>query len=329
MENSKLKAFFRDYTIIIVIALLAVGFTIGNRNFFTVSNFLTIMRQSAIMGVCGVGLMFCMVTGSINLATGSFMSLTTVLVALWSVNLGQNWIIGMILAVIICTIIGFIMGEVIIRGSINPMIGSLAFKTILAGAAYLLSGGLPIYGIPNESKWLGQGFIGIIPVPVVVLVVVAVIASIVFTKTYLGRKFFAAGSNDEAARLSGIRTKEIRIASFVVCGMLCGIAGCIQLGRMGSGQPAAGSEVEMNILAALIIGGVAIGGGEGKVLRAFCGVFLINMLTNGMTLMNVNQYWQQVVQGFVFLFAVLLEAYQHRPFVPKKAKEEKKVEAKA
>lgn len=335
MEENKFRNFIRDYTILIVILLLAVVFTVGNHKFIAFSNIMTILRQSAIMGICGIGLMFCMVTGSINLAVGAFMSLTTVLVALWSVNLGWNWVVGMIVAVLLCTVIGFVQGFTTIKGKVNPMIASLAFKTILAGAAYLISGGLPIYGIPDASKVLGQGNIMInaahnifIPVPAIVLVIMAVIASVVFTKTYLGRKFFAAGSNDEAARLSGIRTEQIRIAAFTVCGLLSGIAGCIQLGRMGSGQPAAGSEVEMNIMAALIIGGVAIGGGEGKVFRAFCGVFLINMLTNGMTLLNVNVYWQQVIQGIVFLFAILLDSYQHRPRVPKKVEEKKTEKAK-
>ena len=307
----------KDYTVIIVILAMAVVFTIGNNKFLTFDNFITIMRQSAIMGICGIGCMLCMITGSINLAVGSYMSLTTVIVALWSVNLGQNWIVGMLLAVILCGILGWIQGFITIKGKINPMIGSLAFKTILGGGAYLICGGLPIYGIPQESKVLGQGFIGSLPVPVIVLIVVAVFASVFLNKTYLGRKFFAAGSNDEAARLSGIKTEQLRIAAFTICGLLCGIAGIIQLGRMGSGQPAAGSEVEMNVLTAIVIGGVAIGGGEGKVFRAFCGVFLVNMLINGMTLMNISEYWQQVTRGLIFLGAVLLDAYQHREVIKK------------
>lgn len=322
MKNqSKVKGqvtrLLKDYTVIIVILAMAVVFTIGNNKFFTFDNFITIMRQSAIMGICGIGCMLCMITGSINLAVGSYMSLTTVIVALWSVNLGQNWIVGMLLAVILCGILGWIQGFVTIKGKINPMIGSLAFKTILGGGAYLICGGLPIYGIPQESKVLGQGFVGPLPVPVIVLIVVAVTASVFFNKTYLGRKFFAAGSNDEAARLSGIKTEGLRIAAFTICGLLCGIAGIIQLGRMGSGQPAAGSEVEMNVLTAIVIGGVAIGGGEGKVFRAFCGVFLVNMLINGMTLMNISEYWQQVTRGLIFLGAVLLDAYQHREVIKK------------
>ena len=323
--KQEFKRLLKDYSVVLVIIVMAVVFTIGNSHFFTFDNFITIMRQSAIMGICGIGCMLCMITGAINLAVGAYMSLTTVLVALWSVNLGQNWIIGMIIAVILCGVLGYIQGLVTVKGKINPMIGSLAFKTIMAGGAYLICGGLPIYGIPQESKILGQGFIGALPIPVIVLIIVAVISSIFFNKTYLGRRFFAAGSNDEAARLSGIKTENLRIAAFTICGLLCGIAGIIQLGRMGSGQPAAGSEVEMNVLTAIVIGGVAIGGGEGKVFRAFCGVFLINMLINGMTLMNISEYWQQVTRGLIFLCAVLLDAYQHRENIKKslKAKSDK------
>ena len=315
-------SFIKEYSVLVVVVLVGAVFTIGNRNFLTADNFFTIMRQSAIMGIAGIGCMFCMITGSINLAVGSFMSMVTVLVAIWSVNWGQSWVVGMVLAVIVSTIIGFVQGFVTIKGKVNPMIASLAFKTMLAGGAYLISGGLPIYGIPEESKILGQGKVGPVPVPAIVLVIVAIIVAIFFNKTYMGRKFFAAGSNDEAARLSGIKTQKLRVSAFTVCGFLCGIAGIIQLGRMGSGQPAAGSEVEMNVLTAIVIGGVSVGGGEGKVFKAFCGVFLINELINGMTLLNISLYWQQVTQGAIFLFAILLDSYQHRVVVKKKVANE-------
>ena len=327
--KSILKNIVRDYTIVIVIIVLGAIFTLGNRSFLSINNFLTILRQSAIMGTVGVGLMFCMVTGAINLSMGSYVSATTVLIAVWVTQYGMNWIVASILCLALNTLIGFVQGLVTVKGELNAMIASLAVQTILAGAAYLISGGLPVYGLPEEAKILGQGNIGIIPVPVIVLLVAAAIVSVIFTKTYFGRKFFATGSNLEAARLSGIKTDKIRIVAFVICGFFGGLAGILMLGRLGSGQPAAGAQIDMNIIAALIIGGVAIGGGEGKVFRALCGVILINMLINGMTLMNINPYWQQVARGAVFLFAIILDSWQHRPPVKKRAPSNKKAEEKA
>ncbi|NLL91193.1 MAG: ABC transporter permease [Ruminococcaceae bacterium] len=311
MKSFRIRNFVKEYSILFVLLLLAAVFTIGNSKFLTFSNFITIMRQSAIMGICGIGIMFCMIAGGINLAVGSILSIVTVLVAVWTVNWGQNWVVGMILAVIVSGIIGAIQGFIIVKGRINPMIGSLAIQMILSGTAYIICGGLPIFGIPQESKVLGQGFIWKIPVPVVILVIVAAAAAFLFSKTYMGRKIFAAGSNDEAARLAGINTTRVRIISYTICAILCGIAGIIQYGRLGSGQPGAGSEIEMNVLAAVVIGGVSMAGGEGKVFKAFLGVFLINMLINGMTLLNINDYVQRVVRGFIFLGAVLLDSYQH------------------
>ena len=312
MKKQNVLNFIKEYTVVIVMVLLAIIFTIGNPAFFTASNFITILRQSSIMGIAGVGVMFVMIAGGINLAVGSVVSIVTVLVALSCVNWGIHWAIGMVLAVIAATVCGWFTGFAIVKGKIAPMIGSLAVKTILGGVAYIICGGLPVYGIPADSKILGQGYVGFIPVPVIIFVVIAAIAAFVLNKTYLGRYFYAAGSNDEAARLSGINTSKIRILAYTVSGALAGIAGIIMYGRVGSGQPLAGNEIEMNVLTAVVIGGVSMAGGEGKVFKASCGCVLISMLTNGLTLMNISEYTQMVIRGAIFLGAVLLDSYQHR-----------------
>ena len=252
---------------------------------------------------------------------GSIISIVTVLVAMCCVNWGIHWVFGMVLSVIAATICGWFTGFAIVKGKIAPMIGSLAVKTILGGVAYIICGGLPVYGIPAESKVLGQGYIGFVPVPVLIFVVIAAIAAFVLNKTYLGRYFYAAGSNDEAARLSGINTSKIRILAYTVSGVLAGVAGIMMYGRVGSGQPIAGNEVEMNVLTAVVIGGVSMAGGEGKVFKACCGCVLISMLTNGLTLMNISEYTQMVIRGAIFLGAVILDSFQHR------AKQQKAIKA--
>lgn len=313
--------FVKEYTVVIVMILLGAVFTIGNPAFLTGNNFITILRQSSMTGVAGVGVMFVMIAGGINLAVGSVISIVTVLVAMCCVNWGIHWAIGMVLSVIAATVCGWFTGFAIVKGKIAPMIGSLAVKTILGGVAYIICGGLPVYGIPQESKYLGQGTIGFLPVPVIIFVIIGAIAAFVLNKTYLGRYFYAAGSNDEAARLSGINTTRIRILAYTISGLLAGIAGIMMYGRVGSGQPIAGNEVEMNVLTAVVIGGVSMAGGEGKVFKACCGCVLISMLTNGLTLMNISEYTQMVIRGAIFLGAVLLDSYQHR------AKQQKVVHA--
>ena len=332
MKKQNILNFIKEYTVVIVMILLAAIFTVGNPAFLSLNNFITILRQSSMMGIAGVGVMFVMIAGGINLAVGSIVSIVTVMVALSCVNWGIHWAIGMVLAVIAATICGWFTGFAIVKGKIAPMIGSLAIKTILGGVAYIICGGLPVYGVPAESKVLGQGYIGFIPVPVVIFIIIAVIAAFVLNKTYLGRYFYAAGSNDEAARLSGINTNNIRILAYTISGALAGVAGIIMYGRVGSGQPLAGNEIEMNVLTAVVIGGVSMAGGEGKVFKACCGCVLISMLTNGLTLMNVSEYTQMVIRGAIFLGAVLLDSYQHRAKQQKvvhTGKEEKKEQVKA
>jgi ribose/xylose/arabinose/galactoside ABC-type transport system permease subunit len=257
--------------------------------------------------------MFVLISGGINLAVGSIISMDTVVIAILWDYWGIHWAIGMGAAFLLSTLICFVMGVIIVKSGINPLIGTLAAQTIINGLAYIFCRGIPVFGLPDESKVFGQGFIGPIPVPVIVFFIMALLGAFIFYKTYVGRYFYATGSNDEAARLSGINTNNVRIASYAISGALCGIAGIIMYGRVGSGQPQAGMNMEMNVLIALVIGGVSFAGGEGKVGKVCCGMLLIGMLTNGLTLNKVTEYVQMVIRGLIFLGAVLLDAYQHMP----------------
>lgn len=311
-NKSRLAIFLSNYTIVFVILILAVIFSIGNRSFLTTNNIITILRQSSILGVAGIGVMFVMISGNINLALGSTISIVTVIIALLIRDFQYPWLLSMLIALISATLCGLFTGVSIVIGRINAMIGSFAVSIILGGVAYILCGGLPVYGAPQESKIFGQGFVGKIPIPLIILLVVAVLVSFVLNKTYFGRYFFATGSNDEAARLSGINTTSVRVLAYTISGFFAGIAGIVMYGRVGSGQPSAGTDIDMNVLAAAVIGGTSMHGGEGKVFNTLCGCVLMSMLTNGMTLMNINVYVQMCVRGIIFLGAVLFDSYQHR-----------------
>jgi ribose/xylose/arabinose/galactoside ABC-type transport system permease subunit len=311
--KDKIIGFLKEYTVLVVVIVVGTLFSIGNPNFIKIGNIITILRQVSILGIIGIGCMFVVITGGINLAVSSIVSMDTVLIAILFKSFGIHWAIGMFIAFALSTLISFVMGLIIVKSKINPMIGTLAAQTIIAGLAYIFCNGIPVFGMPEESKIFGQGFIGPIPIPVVVFVVIALIVAFVFYKTYFGRYFFAAGSNDEAARLSGINTGMVRVIAYTLSGALCGIAGIIMYGRVGSGQPQAGMTYDMNALIAIVIGGVSFAGGEGKVGKVCIGLILIGMLTNGMTLNQVTEYVQMVIRGLIFLGAVLLDAYQHMP----------------
>ena len=322
----KFVNFLKEYSIFAILVVLAVIFSMGNPAFLKPSNILTILRQSCIMGILGMGEMSLIVVGGLNLSMGACVALTTVLLAVFTVNMGLPWGVAILISVVINTVIGCLTGVIINKTKIIPMIGTLAISNLVSGVAYIICNGLPISGIPNSLKFFYQGSVGFMPMPIIIAAVVIIIMGIMFKFTYFGRQIFATGSNREAARLSGVNADKIFIAAYTICGFMCSIAGLLMLGRMGSGTANTANTVDMEVLSALVIGGVSMLGGEGKVTKAVGGFLLITMLTNGMTLNGVNEYVQKVVTGGVFLLSVVLDSYQHGTFTlmrhiqsPKKA----------
>lgn len=312
----------KDYTIFVLLIGLGILFTIGNPAFLRVSNIITILRQSCIMGILGMGEMALIIVGGLNLSMGAGVALATVIIAIITVKLGLPWPVAILTVLVVNTLIGYVTGVVINKTKIVPMIGTLAISTIISGIAYILCGGLPISGIPGSVKFFYQGNVGPIPMPIIIAAVIIILIGILFNYTYFGRQIFATGSNREAARLSGINTDRVFVSCYTICGALCGVAGLLMIGRMGSGQPNCGATLDMDVLSALVIGGVSFLGGEGKVTKAVGGIILIVELTNGLTLCGVNEYIQMVITGSVFLIAVVLDSIQHNhlKFFSKKAK---------
>lgn len=301
----------KDYTIFVLLIGLGILFTIGNPAFLRVSNIITILRQSCIMGILGMGEMALIIVGGLNLSMGAGVALATVIIAIITVKLGLPWPVAILAVIVVNTLIGYVTGVVINKTKIVPMIGTLAISTIISGIAYILCGGLPISGIPGSVKFFYQGNVGPIPMPIIIAAVIIILIGILFNYTYFGRQIFATGSNREAARLSGINTDRVFVSCYTICGALCGVAGLLMIGRMGSGQPNCGATLDMDVLSALVIGGVSFLGGEGKVTKAVGGIILIVELTNGLTLCGVNEYIQMVITGSVFLIAVVLDSIQH------------------
>lgn len=303
----------KEYSIFAIIILLGAVFTFNSNNyaFLKVSNIITILRQSCIMGILGMGEMALIIVGGLNLSMGACVAFSSVLIALMTAEWGVAWPVAILITIVLDTLIGFVTGVVINKTKIVPMIGTMAISTIISGVAYLICGGLPVSGLPESVKFFYQGSIGPLPVPILLAAVIVVVMGIMFKYTYFGRQIFATGSNREAARLSGINADRVFVLAYTICGTLCGIAGLLMVGRIGSGNPTTGQTLDMDVLSALVIGGVSFLGGEGKVTKAIGGIILITMLTNGLTLCGVNEYVQKVITGGVFLAAVVLDSCQH------------------
>ena len=310
--SHKFSTFIKKYGNVFVIIALIIIFTLLNPVFLSVYNFMNIVRQIAMVGIISVGFTFVLIGGGLDLSVGAQIAFMNVCVATMITNWGFSPIISVVVGLLLTTLIGLFNGYVISKTSIPPLIATLAMQTILRGAGYLISGGYPIYGIPDGIKYLGQGYLfGVIPVPGLILIVIVLLGAFLLNKTYLGRHFYALGSNAEATRLAGINIHLTRTVTYAMLGLLTGLAGLIRLGRVGSAQPHIATNYEMNALTACVIGGVSINGGKGTVFGALLGAIVIGILNNGMSLAGANEYWQMVITGAVLLTVVLFDSLNH------------------
>ena len=295
-ELMKFNGILRKYGIIIVLVILIIAFGIGNSLFFTVNNFINIIRQISILGIITIGMSFVLISGGIDLSVGSQLSFIGVVTATMFTKYSINPLFACFIGIFIATLVGIMNGLFIANTKVPPLIATLATQQILLGLGYIISEGKPIYGLTPSVKFIGHGHIGPIPTPIIILIVLIFIGSFILNKTYLGRYFYAIGSNDEVARLSGINVRLVRTLAYGMCGLLAGIAAIIMMSRINSGSPTVGSGFEMDVLTAAVLGGVSVSGGEGKIFGAMVGALIIGVLSNGLIIMNVSEYYQMVIK---------------------------------
>jgi len=291
------------YAIYIVLLALTAFFSIVAEGFFTTTNFFNILRQVAVYGIPAVGMTMVIITGGIDISVGSMMGAASVGCASLMVA-GLNPILAMLIVLVVGLIVGLLNGFFTYEVGIPPMIVTLAAMSILRGLAYIISGGLPVYGFPASFTALGQGYLGPIPIPVIIMAICFAVGYITLEKTSFGRYVYGIGSNREASRLSGVSVRKVMYSVYGLCGMLAALAGMVLLSRVNSGQPKAGEMYEMDIITAVVLGGVSTTGGEGKITRVIAGLLVMGVLLNGMILMNIPDYYQRVVKGAVLLLAI-------------------------
>ena len=305
----KLTKFVRQYAIIVVLIALVIIFSILSPAFSSLINAMNIVRQISMMSIVTVGFTFVLLGGGLDLSVGSQIAIMDITVAYMIVNMGVHPILAVIIGIALTTGIGWFNGYTISKTGIPPLIATLAMMTALRGATFIISQGYPIYGIPEYLKVIGQGNIfNIIPVPGVIMACVIAFGIILLNKTYMGRHFYALGSNTEATRLAGINIHFTRTMTYTLLGFLTGIAGLIMLCRTGSGQPNIAEGFEMNVLTAAVLGGVSVNGGKGNIPGAIIGAAIIGVLNNGMSIIGANDYWQKVITGIVLLTVVVFDS---------------------
>ena len=308
------KKFYDEYGVLLILLVMVLIFSVATPTFLTGANIINISKQVAIMAILSVGMTLVLVSGGggIELSMGSVISLVVVLISKFVTERGFSVVISLILAVLVATVLGFIDGVIIAKVKVPPLIMTLGMQIFLYGFTYSICGGKPVYGIPSSLTWIGQTYLfKVFPVSALLMVVIVILGQFFVSKTYIGRSLYAVGSNEETADLSGISSGKFRIMAYTMCGFLVGIAGIVMLGRIGSGQPSAGEGYEMDVLTGCVLGGVSLNGGKGSVIKAFCGILIIGVLSNGMSLLGFNPFMQKMIKGLVLILAVVIDSLQY------------------
>jgi len=282
--------------------------------FFTLDNLFAIGLQMSVIAIMAIGQMMVIISAGIDLSVGSVLALsgvvcTTLMVEGYSLAAAVAGGMG---TGVLC---GMINGILISKGRIPPFIATLGMMGMARGIALIISGGagVQLLNLPESFKFLGGGRLwGVVPVPVIITVVLAVSGYLILKYTRLGRYACAIGSNVEAVRLSGVNVSRYITSIYTFCGLLCGLAGIILASRLRSGQPTAGTGWELDVIAACVIGGASLSGGEGTILGAIIGALIMGVLRNGCNLLNISAFWQQVAIGAVIVVAVFIDQYRHR-----------------
>ena len=289
-------------------------------NFLKSENLLNIANQIAVIAIIAIGMTLVIITGGIDLSVGSLIALSAVLAAMFIRDFAGaahasagGMVLACVAAIAVCGIVGAFSGGMITLAGIPPFIVTLAMMLVGSGLAYILAKGQSVYQIPDSFTWLGRGadFLKI-PNAVLLMLVLYAAAHLLMSRMKLGRYIYAVGGNREAARLSGVPVRSVLMFAYVASALLAGVGGAIMASQLKSGSPTYGNMYELYVIAAVVVGGTSLSGGEGKMLGTLIGAFTIAVIQNGMNLTNVESYTQKVVLGLVILSAVLLDKLRHR-----------------
>lgn len=292
----------------VVLILLFVGLAVSARGFLTEDNLAALIRQTAVFNILALGMTLIIISSGIDLSVGSILAVAAVGGAMSMVS-GLPVIPGIVVGILIGGLLGLGNGLLITRLKLSPFIVTLGTMGILRGAALLISDGMPIHNVPKEFSWLGEGFLLGLPVSLYLVAICAAVVHVILDRTRLGRYDFAIGSNVEAAIYAGIPVNFHLTMIYGISGLLAGLAGMIEASRLASAQPTAGQGYELQAIAAVVIGGGSLRGGEGSVVGTLIGGMIMGLLANGSDLLGIQPYWQQVLIGAAIILTVAVDEY--------------------
>jgi ribose/xylose/arabinose/galactoside ABC-type transport system permease subunit len=310
------RQFFRRYATVLAFIALCVVFTFavpwrdGTPVFLSQVNVLNVIRQVSVVGIMAVGMTFVILLGQIDLGVGSLLALTGMVAAIM-----QRADLGLVPSILgsltLGAATGLLVGGLVTKGGIPSFVATLGVLAAFRGATLLISG-QPVLGLKEDFRFIGAGEVLGLPFPIVLFAIVVAIGVIVLRRTRFGRYIYAVGGNETAAKLSGINVEVIKLSAFVISGICTAVSALILTARLNSGQPLAGQGYELDVIAAVVVGGTSLSGGRGSVGGSVIGAMLIGVLSNGLTLLQVPPDWQPIVKGVIIVAAVLVDQLSRR-----------------
>lgn len=330
-SGQQIALFISKNILIVLMLAIIVVMSFVNQNFFTLGNFINILRNISVQGILACGLTTLMIAGGLDLSFGSTIGLTTLLIPMVSHGLAQYGVptgVGVLIAFVICLICGVIIGCLnaffVTRFNMPPMIATLAMQYVVYGVAGTLNGGYPVYDYPKWFSVFGKGKVGMLPISVIIALAFCAVFYILLNHTKFGRTVYAVGGSTEAARLSGINVVKYQYATYIIMQLIAVVASIVFSSQMMSGSHSYGKDYAMLVMSAVVIGGTSIAGGAGNMLGTIKGLLFLGLVLNAMTIANLGEYVQYIVRGTLIIFAIILNMTQQTLQLKVQAKETEK-----
>ncbi len=308
--TDKLRTWLRQFGLLIALAALVVGLSIVKPTFLTFANGINVGRQISINGILAIGVTYVLLTGGVDLSLGSLVALTGVVAACLAHPGQYPTVVPVAMGILAGAVCGAGNGLMVTKGRVAPFIVTLGTMTVARGLALVISGGKPVSNLSAPFTAIGSGDLAGIPVPVILLLAVTLVSWVFLRHIRLGRYIYAVGGNENAARASGINVDGVKLFAYTLCGAMAGLAGVVLASRITTGQPNAGVGYELDAIAAVVIGGTSLSGGVGGVGGTLLGALLMGVINNGLDLLNVSSYYQQIIKGAIIVGAVWLDKRQ-------------------
>ncbi len=306
----KVFSFDQSALLLAVIAII-IFFSIGSEYFFTVKNMMNVLRQSSITLIAGIGMTILLLVGEVDLSIGSLTAVVSVC-SMLVLNATHSILIAVLLSLLIGLAVGIVNALIVTRLNVNSLITTLGMLSLLRGIGHLITDAVAVQVKVDTFQLIGNGDVFGIPIPILVAIGLFVLFYFIMSMTTFGRYVYACGDNAEAAKSSGLNVKKVKTICFVLCSILAAFSAVILTARMNSGQPNAGTGFELTVIAAVILGGTSLSGGKGSLFGSLVGIILLQLISNGMILLNISSFYQDVVSGGVIILAVALDTAREK-----------------